>query len=62
MRNWRRRLTRAATYLTSDRGQAMVEYSLILALVVVVVIVLLMVLGNQVRNMFCNISGGVGGA
>ncbi len=41
-------------------GQAMVEYSLILALVVVVLIVVLMLLGNQTKNLYCNISGGVG--
>ena len=41
-------------------GQAMVEYSLILALVVVVLIVVVMVLGNQTKNLYCNISGGVG--
>lgn len=42
------------------RGQALVEYALILALVVIVVLVILMVLGNTVKNMFCNISGSLG--
>ncbi len=46
--------------LASKEGQAMVEYAVILVLVSVVVIVVLMVLGNQVRNVFCNISGGLG--
>ena len=41
-------------------GQSLVEYSLILCLVVVVLVVILILLGNQVQNMYCNISGGVG--
>jgi Flp pilus assembly pilin Flp len=44
----------------SEKGQALVEYSLILCLVVVVVIVTLIVLGNQVKNTYCNITGAVG--
>jgi pilus assembly protein Flp/PilA len=44
----------------SERGQGMVEYALILVLIAVVVIVLLIVLGNQVANVFCNISGAIG--
>ena len=43
-----------------QRGQGMVEYALILVLIAVVVIVLLIVLGNQVQNVFCNISGAMG--
>lgn len=43
--------------LKSERGQAMAEYAVILVLVSVVVLVVLIVLGNQVRNVFCNISG-----
>ncbi len=46
--------------LTSEEGQAMVEYAVILVLMGVVVMVVLMVLGNQVRNVFCNISGALG--
>ena len=42
-------------------GQNLVEYSLILCLVVVVLIVILMIMGNQVKNLYCNISGGLGG-
>ena len=38
-------------------GQSLVEYSLILCLVVVVLIVILMLMGNQVQNLYCNISG-----
>lgn len=41
-------------------GQSLVEYSLILCLVVVVLIVIVMLLGNQVQNLYCNISGGLG--
>jgi Flp pilus assembly pilin Flp len=44
----------------SEYGQALVEYSLILCLVVVVVIVTLILLGNQVKNTYCNIAGGLG--
>lgn len=45
---------------TADVGQGMVEYALILVLIAVVVIVVLIILGNQVQNVFCNISGGLG--
>jgi len=41
----------------SERGQAMVEYALILVLVVIVVLVILIVMGNTVKNMYCNIAG-----
>jgi len=44
----------------SEKGQAMAEYAVILVLVSVVVIVVLIILGNQVRNVFCNISGALG--
>jgi Flp pilus assembly pilin Flp len=43
-----------------QRGQAMVEYALILVLVVTVVIVILIVMGNTVKNMFCNVTGSLG--
>ena len=46
--------------LARDEGQGMVEYALILVLIAVVVIVVLIILGNQVQNVFCNISGGLG--
>lgn len=46
--------------LRSDAGQGMVEYSLILVLIAVVVIAVLMVMGNQIQNAFCNISGAIG--
>ncbi len=57
---WPRWLTRAASFLGSEEGQAMVEYALILCLVVIVVVVLVMLLGNQVKNLYCNITGAVG--
>jgi Flp pilus assembly pilin Flp len=46
-------------YVASERGQAMVEYGLIMCLVVIVILVTLIVLGNQVRNTYCNIMGAV---
>lgn len=42
------------------RGQAMIEYSLIMVLVVIVVLVILIIMGNTVKNMFCNVAGGLG--
>jgi pilus assembly protein Flp/PilA len=53
-------LRRLFDMLTRDEGQGMVEYALILVLIAVVVIVVLIILGNQVQNVFCNISGGLG--
>ena len=44
-----------------EEGQGMVEYALILVLIAVVVIVVLILLGNQVKNVFTNISTGLGG-
>jgi pilus assembly protein Flp/PilA len=46
--------------MRSERGQGMVEYALILVLIAVVVIAVLIILGNQVANVFCNISGAIG--
>ena len=46
--------------MDKEQGQSMVEYALILVLIAVVVIVVLIVLGNQVQNVFCNISGALG--
>lgn len=43
----------------SENGQALIEYSLIMALIVIVVLITLIVLGNQVRNTYCNIEGAV---
>ncbi len=46
---------------TSERGQALIEYALILTLVVIVVLIVVMIMGNQVHNMYCNIAGGFPG-
>ena len=43
----------------SQEGQGMVEYALILVLIAIVVIVILIVLGNQVQNVFSDISSGL---
>jgi Flp pilus assembly pilin Flp len=51
---------RLSRLFRTDDGQAMVEYAVILVLIGVVVMVVLMVLGNQVRNVFCNINGAFG--
>jgi Flp pilus assembly pilin Flp len=50
---------RVVRWLSRDnqRGQAMIEYALIMVLVVIVVLVILIVMGNTVKNMFCNVSG-----
>ncbi len=53
-------LPRAYRRLEDRAGQALVEYSLILCMVVVVLIVIVMLIGNQAKNMYCNISGGIG--
>jgi pilus assembly protein Flp/PilA len=58
--NLTRLLQRLRDAITRDEGQGMVEYALILVLIAVVVIVVLIILGNQVQNVFCNISGGLG--
>ena len=51
---------RLARLVSDEQGQAMVEYALILVLIAIVVIVVLIILGNQVQNVFCNISGAIG--
>ncbi len=38
------------------KGQALIEYSLILVLVVVILILVVMVLGNTVKNLYSNIA------
>jgi len=40
-------------------GQAMVEYALIAALVILVALLALVLLGNTVKNLYCNIQSGV---
>ena len=48
-------LTAPAAADDGERGQGMVEYSLILALVAVIAIVMLTTLGKQVNNTFSSI-------
>jgi pilus assembly protein Flp/PilA len=43
-----------------EDGQGMVEYALILVLIAVVVIVVLTTVGKQVKNVFSNVSTGLG--
>lgn len=43
-------------YLQSRKGQTLVEYGLILALVSIVVIAVLIALGDQIRNVFTRIT------
>jgi pilus assembly protein Flp/PilA len=43
------------------RGQAMVEYALILVLIAVVVIGVLLILGGQIKSIFTSISGALAG-
>ena len=42
-------------------GQAMVEYALILVLIAVVVIGVLLLLGGEIKSIFTNIFGALGG-
>jgi Flp pilus assembly pilin Flp len=53
---------RVVRWLTRDhqQGQAMIEYALIMVLVVIVVLVILIIMGNTVKNMYCNVTGSVG--
>jgi pilus assembly protein Flp/PilA len=57
-------LTRIRQHLSQrhddEEGQGMTEYALILVLIAVVVIVVLTVVGQQVNNVFSNISSGLG--
>lgn len=43
-----------------EEGQGLVEYALILVLIAVVVIIILTVVGQQVNNVFSNVSSGLG--
>jgi pilus assembly protein Flp/PilA len=49
----------AAFHRDDERGQGMVEYALILVFIAIVVIVILQVLGQQVNNVFSNVSNGL---
>jgi pilus assembly protein Flp/PilA len=55
-----RPIQRLLDVLAHGEGQGMVEYALILVLIAVVVIAVLIIVGNQVQNVFCNISGAMG--
>jgi len=52
--------TKALSSLKSEKGQTLVEYGLILALVAIVVIVVLGLLGNQIANVFNTITDSLG--
>jgi Flp pilus assembly pilin Flp len=43
-----------------QRGQAMIEYALIMVLCVIVVLIILIIMGNTVKNMYCNVTGSLG--
>ena len=51
---------RLAQLRNDEEGQGLVEYALILVLIAVVVIVILTVVGQQVNNVFSNVSSAVG--
>ena len=55
-RVWVRRLLPLAR---AEKAQALVEYSLIFVLIIIVVLITLIVLGNTVKNIYCNIAGAV---
>jgi len=48
--------------LTSEKGQTMVEYGLILALIAIVVIVALQFMGKGLFNMFNNVANTINSA
>jgi Flp pilus assembly pilin Flp len=50
-------MLRGAYARAGQDGQGLVEYALILCLVVVVIVLVIALMGNQVLNMYCNISG-----
>ena len=56
---WFHRLQDRLARLRDEDGQGMVEYALILVLIAVVVIVILTVVGQQVNNVFSNVSNGL---
>jgi pilus assembly protein Flp/PilA len=50
------------TALRSEKGQSLVEYALILALVAIVVIVALTALGEHAENAMSNVANTIGNA
>ena len=57
MNMWKRR----KRLLAKAKGQGLVEYALLLSLVAIVVIVALALLGDEVRSVYCQISGALPG-
>ncbi|MDQ6747777.1 MAG: Flp family type IVb pilin [Candidatus Dormibacteraeota bacterium] len=51
--------TRCREFLASERGQGLVEYALILTLVSIVAVIILLTQGQQLQNMFSNVSCGI---
>lgn len=47
-------------FALKEKGQGMVEYSLIILLIALVVIVILALIGPQLSNMFSRIASGLG--
>ena len=52
-------LARRRTQPRGEAGQGMVEYALILVLIAVAVIVILHTVGQQVNNVYSNVSNGL---
>ena len=48
-------------YLSSERGQGLVEYALILVLVALVVLAVLLLIGPQIANVFSRVTNGIAG-
>jgi pilus assembly protein Flp/PilA len=46
----------AWVWLKSEKGQGLIEYALIIALIIIIVIALLSVIGQQVNNIYSNIN------
>ena len=49
-------------FAAQEKGQGLVEYALILVLIAIVVITVLGLLGEQVNNVFQDITNGLSGA
>jgi pilus assembly protein Flp/PilA len=49
--------TKAVSLMKSEKGQTLVEYGLILALVAIVVLAVLGIMGNQINNIFSKVTG-----
>jgi len=56
---WLRSLIGRLHTRDDEKGQGMVEYALILVLIAIVVIVIIQVVGQQVNNVFSNVSNGL---